>query len=320
MLDALGLTPADQRVYAMWLRHPQCTAAEIARRLGATEDEVTVSRRALIGAGILIADTQRPDRLTPVAPDVVVDRRLADIEAAAARQRAQAMQARVHLSALMAQQMSGDGGDLPGQRIRGRLRQAKLDELVRGARGEIVALQAGRPTATGLTGASTGLDRRVLRRGVAIRVLYPHDRLARGDDVAHVRRLAGDGAEVRTTARVPAAALVVDRAAAALFVDGDDGETEMLVLIDHVVAGTLAALFESCWGQAQPLGAPVDGLSGNDRTLLQLLALGATDETAARSMGVSVRTVRRHVSLLLDRLQAVSRFQAGVQAAQRGWL
>ena len=316
MLEALGMTPDDQRVYAMWLRHPRCTAAEIAQRLGATEDEVLASRAALVDAGMLAADTHR---LTPVAPDVVVDRRLADIEAVAARQRAQAMQARVHLSALMAEQMSRDGAEAPGQRIRGRLRQAKLDELVRGAHREIVALQVRRPTVAGLTGASAGLDRRALRRGVNIRMLYPHDRLTRGDDVDHVRRLVGDGAEVRTTARVAAAAVVVDRAAAALLVDGD-GESELLVLHDPAVAGTLAAMFESCWEHAQPLGAPADGLSGNDRTLLQLLALGATDEAAARTMGVSVRTVRRHVSQLLDRLQAVSRFQAGVQAAQRGWL
>ncbi|HEV7963709.1 MAG TPA: helix-turn-helix transcriptional regulator [Actinoplanes sp.] len=70
----------------------------------------------------------------------------------------------------------------------------------------------------------------------------------------------------------------------------------------------------------QRRGGPADGLSGSDRTLLRLLALGVTDEAAARRMGVSVRTIRRHVSQLLDRLDAVSRFQAGVQAAQRGWL
>jgi DNA-binding CsgD family transcriptional regulator len=319
MLEALGLTPADQAVYAVGLRHPKWSALEIARKLDMTEDEVTGSRTALIRAGMLATDAQRPDLLTPVAPDVVVDRRLADIEAAAAGQRAQAMLARVHLSALVTAQLSRDGSDLPSRRIRGRLRQAKLDELVRGAHHEIVALRTHRPTTAGLTGASAGLDQRALCRGVPIRVLYPHDRLTHGDDVAHVRRLTADGAEVRTVGQVTAAAVVVDRSAAALLVDGE-GDPQMVIPGDPAVAGALAALFESCWAHAQPLGEPAGELNDNDRTLLQLLALGVTDEVAARSMGVSVRTVRRHVSLLLDRLEAVSRFQAGVQAAQRGWL
>nr|WP_241832347.1 LuxR C-terminal-related transcriptional regulator [Pseudofrankia sp. EUN1h] len=54
--------------------------------------------------------------------------------------------------------------------------------------------------------------------------------------------------------------------------------------------------------------------------LLQLLADGAKDESAARSLGVSVRTVRRMVADLMRRLEARSRFQAGILAKRRGWL
>jgi len=45
-----------------------------------------------------------------------------------------------------------------------------------------------------------------------------------------------------------------------------------------------------------------------------------TDETAARRLGVSLRTVRRQMAALMERLCATSRFEAGLKAAQRGWL
>jgi DNA-binding NarL/FixJ family response regulator len=40
----------------------------------------------------------------------------------------------------------------------------------------------------------------------------------------------------------------------------------------------------------------------------------------ARQLRLSRRTVTRRIAALLDRLGATTRFQAGVQAATRGWL
>ncbi len=60
--------------------------------------------------------------------------------------------------------------------------------------------------------------------------------------------------------------------------------------------------------------------SDSERLLLQLLSLGAKDEAAARHLGVSVRTVRRMIADLMRRMDARSRFQAGILAAERGWL
>ena len=56
------------------------------------------------------------------------------------------------------------------------------------------------------------------------------------------------------------------------------------------------------------------------RLLLDQLARGAKDEQIARTLGLSLRTVRRRVAELLDDLEASSRFQAGVEAVRRGWI
>ncbi len=60
--------------------------------------------------------------------------------------------------------------------------------------------------------------------------------------------------------------------------------------------------------------------SDTERLLLRLLGLGVRDDAASRHLGVSVSTVRRMVSDLMIQLDARSRFQAGVNAAKRGWL
>lgn len=65
---------------------------------------------------------------------------------------------------------------------------------------------------------------------------------------------------------------------------------------------------------------PEEGLTALDREVLRQLALGTKDETAAREMGLALRTYRRMVARLMDSLDARSRFQAGYLAGQRGLL
>jgi DNA-binding CsgD family transcriptional regulator len=74
---------------------------------------------------------------------------------------------------------------------------------------------------------------------------------------------------------------------------------------------------------AAPEAAPNDELAASDavksldREVLRHLARGAKDETAAREMGLSLRTYRRLVAHLMNGLGARSRFQAGFLAARR---
>ncbi|MFJ3881433.1 LuxR C-terminal-related transcriptional regulator [Streptomyces sp. NPDC090077] len=62
------------------------------------------------------------------------------------------------------------------------------------------------------------------------------------------------------------------------------------------------------------------GLTRQERELLKLLGSGLTDEAAGRQLGLSLRTVRRMMAELMKRLGAGSRFEAGLRAAQRGWI
>ncbi|HEX4790823.1 MAG TPA: helix-turn-helix transcriptional regulator, partial [Actinospica sp.] len=78
------------------------------------------------------------------------------------------------------------------------------------------------------------------------------------------------------------------------------------------------------WAAAVRLGEPAraepGGLSRQEAQALVMLAQGRTDAAIANALGVSTRTARRITHGLLLRLDARSRFQAGVQAVRGGYL
>jgi DNA-binding CsgD family transcriptional regulator len=164
------------------------------------------------------------------------------------------------------------------------------------------------------------VDHDNLRRGVRYRVLVP-DRARTAHGVsARLGALALAGAEVRTLPKVPLDALIVDRALTVLPAERDSVAAFELAS----VVTTAVELFGHMWQAAVPFTAPVETSAGEvtdrERELLMLLFAGCTDEAAAARLNISVRTVRRTVSQLMDRLGARSRFQAGAKAAGRGWL
>jgi DNA-binding NarL/FixJ family response regulator len=83
-------------------------------------------------------------------------------------------------------------------------------------------------------------------------------------------------------------------------------------------------MFAASWHSADPF-APMSDVSQRLRTqpvrsILASLGEGVKDEVAARKLGLSVRTYRRHVAEIMRDMRATSRFQAGVRAAELGLL
>ncbi|MDG4831864.1 helix-turn-helix transcriptional regulator [Solwaraspora sp. WMMD1047] len=170
------------------------------------------------------------------------------------------------------------------------------------------------------------IDPGKLRRGVRYRVLFPDRARCVPTLAARLTELSAAGAEIRTVDEVPIDATVVDATFSVLPGGGRDGGPAGGVAIFRLpsVAATVGELFDRVWPAAVPLrAAPAPrgpGLSARERELLGLLSAGWTDESAAARLGISVRTVRRMMSDIMNRLGARSRFQAGVKAVDRGWL
>ncbi|MFD9604466.1 DNA-binding response regulator [Streptomyces sp. NPDC059970] len=156
-----------------------------------------------------------------------------------------------------------------------------------------------------------------------IRKLFSPASLADEHSREHLSKLVGKGARVRIAATaLPHETIIVDRRFAILAGLNTPGGREYTLTTAPTLVGSVYALFEAAWETATDLQAFLRGehpqLDAESRTVLRALGSGATDETAARELGMSLRTYRRRVAGLLDALDAGSRFQAGVRAGEMG--
>jgi DNA-binding CsgD family transcriptional regulator len=160
----------------------------------------------------------------------------------------------------------------------------------------------------------------LLERGITVQIICQHR--SRADLVSRmkIKQVIDAGALVRTVSHLPRAAVVFDRSLAVLL-GSTDGEATAARVRDDDVVKFLLDMFDHLWDGAMPLDSFESGyaeVAGDLRqTIAGLMAKGYTDEVLARKMGMSVRTCRRHIASLMHDLDAVSRFQAGVQAARR---
>ncbi|MEU5693165.1 LuxR C-terminal-related transcriptional regulator [Actinosynnema sp. NPDC020468] len=161
------------------------------------------------------------------------------------------------------------------------------------------------------------------KRGVPVRLLFPHT--GRGDTVtrAYLRDVTDAGGEVRTSGEVPDRFVVFDRRIA--FLLGEDGVDHAGAVVDQpVLARFLHRIHDHVWQSALRFSPGQTGygsaLGALKSSILRLLASGLTDDVIARRVGISERTLRRHIAAIMRDMSAESRFQAGFAAAEAGLL
>ncbi|WP_197318723.1 helix-turn-helix domain-containing protein [Saccharomonospora sp. NB11] len=164
---------------------------------------------------------------------------------------------------------------------------------------------------------------RRMAEGIRYRTLYSQAVYADQRLFTTMTRMAELGERVRVLPELPVKLTIGDAESALLVPDPDHSGLEGALLVR--ASGLLQALigiFETLWTLSVPVTdvGGEQGLPEQDRAILTLMAAGATDDTIARRLDMSRRTVVRRIAALLDRLGATTRFQAGVQAAKRGLL
>lgn len=323
LFDLLGLSTRDELVYRTMLGHPELNVAGLAAHLSITAGEVhealdVLADLALIRLGI------DDGHARAVRPQAGLTALLARVEADIAVQQRQVEATRAAIAAVTdahdQQPQSGDGRILEGiEAVRER-----LAELAQAAREECLSFTTGRAQTADTMNAETPLNQGALRRGVRIRNIYQESFRNDPATLAHARRMVAQGGQSRSAPTLPMRMVIVDREAALVPIDPANPREGALELRSPGVIAGLVALFEQIWQTAVPFDAPAaldeNGLTAPERELLRLLAAGHTDESAARKLAVSVRSVQRMMTSLTERLSAASRFQAGVNAAHRGWL
>ncbi|MCM1975116.1 LuxR C-terminal-related transcriptional regulator [Streptomyces sp. G1] len=164
----------------------------------------------------------------------------------------------------------------------------------------------------------------LLEQGAPVRVLTVATGDGQGCPIGCLESSVRHGAQVRVSMRPLPGFAVLNRTAAILPAAHRDTSRSVLVREPHTVH-SLRVLFDAVFSRAADwtIAMRFRSMDGDpeEETLLEVLHLmgtGRTDEVAARELGMSVRTYRRHVSEVMQRLDASSRFQAGLRAAELG--
>ncbi|GAA2843428.1 LuxR C-terminal-related transcriptional regulator [Kribbella solani] len=328
-LAHLGVDPTAERMYLVVLERPSWTAAELGERLGLDEVSTRQLIEQLTSLGLL-ARGSSGDVVRPLNPRLSLTALLAEREADLARVTRDLERSRVAAAEIAGEYARrhpaplGDSNGAVDWATSPAAAQRTIEGLLKAATSEVLVST---PATAALSDPIAGL--RELGTGplappVRYRILVPD--AARTDPLLsrRLQQLTRNGAQVRTATTVPLCAMIVDTATVALPADRTGrGAVSILRLASAV--GAVTELFERVWHTATPLRQPAglgdaSGLTVREREVLSLLGDGGTDASAAAQLGVSVRTVRRMVSEMMARLGAQSRFQAGLKAAERGWV
>jgi DNA-binding CsgD family transcriptional regulator len=202
----------------------------------------------------------------------------------------------------------------------------RLAVLAEETESDVLSFAPGGPQPVDVLASSRGLDLSTLTRGVQMRTVCLESIRNSRPTMEYVEWLVDEGAEVRTVPALPLRLIVADRTTAVVPALADDPRQGALIIRHPGIVAVCVALFEQVWAGATPAGngevrERVEGdLTEQERELLRLLVMGHADEFAARQLGVSLRTVRRMMSGLMQRMGVKSRFQAGATAVALDWI
>jgi DNA-binding CsgD family transcriptional regulator len=135
-----------------------------------------------------------------------------------------------------------------------------------------------------------------------------------------IRQAVEAGVEYRVLPGTTTGLLISDAVALVPLAPGDDGGQAALLVRDPALVALLADYFDRLWTCAAELGDEGQEVRPQRLEILRLSATGLKDVAIARALGLSARSVRRHMDALERRTGAPSRLALGVEAARRGWL
>jgi hypothetical protein len=159
--------------------------------------------------------------------------------------------------------------------------------------------------------------------GFRVRKLLSPVALADEEGREHLRFVRERGVLVRiSSAPLPYETMIIDRRVMVLAGAESRGGREYTVTTARTLVDGVSSLLDALWENAVELSDYLRGdvphLDADGRVILQALGSGLTDASAARRLGVSLRTYRRRVAELMVTLEAESRFQAGLRAGELG--
>lgn len=326
-LSALGIGESEESIYRWLLTHPDATVQEISQTLTFSSRKIQQLLNVLESKGLVTHTPERPRRYLPSAPDIALEalilKRQKDLQ-------------NVQLVTRNLQEEANAAGrnkerEQVVELIRDRDAQLRIFEHMYSlSRNEIVCLVR-LPILVSRLDTPVDQDHsaqwEAQKRGVHCRTVVDAEFLDFPGVVNRVRKDASVGEDIRVISRLPFKLILADRRIAIIPLDLQHSEGPLLLVRSSALLDALYALFEVFWERSAPISftgqhrmdvhTPYPQLDEEAEHLISLLAAGLNDKTLCHELGISRRTHQRHVSELMQSLNARTRFQAGWLAALR---
>jgi hypothetical protein len=209
-----------------------------------------------------------------------------------------------------------DLGAIDGEVSAGGNALALLTALIESSKGDLLFL---RPDTWAMPreSAMSRVVGRAVASGRRCRAIYPYRAFVEVPHVLQARR--DEKEEVRLIDAMPTRLFVISGTHAVLPEPLGFADEPRLLVRQGALVAALTLLFELYWERSVAV-PEAEGRVDERVFLVRQLASGAKDEQIARTLGLSLRTVRRRVADLMIELGVDTRFQAGAEAVRRGWL
>ncbi|MFJ9346418.1 LuxR C-terminal-related transcriptional regulator [Streptomyces sp. NPDC101237] len=325
--SGLGLPPLAGRILDYLVGHPETATAEAAAALDASTSAAARALRLLESELLAVRVSGHADRWSASPPRPALGSLLA-------RRREELASLETHAELLHAMYISATDHRFASDQFEildtEERVTARYAHQLRAARHEVLHLVMP-PYVAAVDGVPDRLavQAAAIRAGVRFRSVYDSDTLTDEISLETVRRGVEIGGEVRLSSDLPMKLVLFDGSTAIMPLRRDDAAAGSLLVHSPTLLHVLTALFESLWAHGVPWGQedrPVPPAPASDtpnpraREVLRLLSLGMKQESIARTLGVSRRTVQKDISDIGTALGARNHFQIALLAQERGWL
>ena len=326
MLDVLGLDEIEATAYRRLVEMPYGTAEELASLLGSEAGEADQVLASLETKGLVARASSGRDRFVASPPAIALG-------ALVVERQEELRKAQLELTALTERYRgaAGDrsvsdvvdvvrGSQAVGQRFHQLQRTAKR-EMQMLVKADFVAVPPEENTD----------EETAVGRGVSYRVVLERANLERPGFFEGAVASIQSGVEARVTQSLPLRMIIADREIGLVplaAADGADQGGGALLIHRSGLLDALQTMFDLVWQGAARLVVSGEGVGEHDgdrledvdAQILGLLLAGLTDQAIGNQLGLSLRTVQRRVSQLMERARVATRLQLGHEAGRRGWL
>ncbi|GAA4857307.1 helix-turn-helix domain-containing protein [Kitasatospora terrestris] len=210
------------------------------------------------------------------------------------------------------------GGSI--EHVRGKvLINQRIAQVVAAGMEEALAMQPGGPRPPDVLASMIERDLDTLQRGTTMRTIYHASTRYHQPTRDYVATLAKAGGQYRTLDEPYTRLIVIDRRIAVIPLL-DDMNLAVFIHDPAVVNYMAEEVFEKCWSRALDFdgdrAVPQQVVSRLRQTIIDLLLAGTNHRVIARRLGISERTLARHIAEMREDYNVESLFQLGYVLAR----